>query len=370
MHDHSAPQLAAQCSVCGTMLSGALSAVYRTFGVKRSPRNPNICTRCSAHVEEGRMVEITVVFADLSSFTELTQDLGAEKTHEVVDAFLRMATEVLVKHGAFIDKYVGDAVMALFNVPLRHDDHALRAVAAATELTAALKTLGANFGLNLKASIGIATGFARVGRLGSDDSKDYTAIGDVVNLAARLQSKASAGEVLISEESYRKHAANFAEATSEQIVLKGFREPVTTYRLRANQAARLIGDPPESSVGEKTSIGAIIFGILGAPCAVVTLIGPLAVALGAGSVFGLAGVLTILDQSVLRVPVLILTTLAALANLYTLWHAKQLRQDAKVPDQLKTMTTLEKQRTTFVLAASVITLGIVAFEIVAHMLLH
>src|SRR5512147_1087844 len=131
MRAHSSPPLAAQCRVCGTMLSGALSAVYRTFGVKRSPRNPNICTRCSAHVEEGRMVEITVVFADLSSFTELTQDLGAEKTHEVVDAFLRMATEVLVKHGAFIDKYVGDAVMALFNVPLRHDDHARRAIIAA-----------------------------------------------------------------------------------------------------------------------------------------------------------------------------------------------------------------------------------------------
>ena len=370
MQVHSSPQLAAQCSVCGTMLSGALSAVYRTFGIKRSPRNPNICTRCSTHVEEGRMVEITVLFADLSSFTEMTQDLGAEKTHEVVDAFLRMATEVLVKHGAFIDKYVGDAVMALFNVPLRHDNHALRAVTAATELSTALKTLGANFGLNLKASIGIATGFARVGRLGSDDSKDYTAIGDVVNLAARLQSKASAGEVLISEESYRKHAANFAEATSEQVMLKGFRDPVSAYRLLGDNTTRLISDPARHSPGEATSIGAIIFGILGAPCAVVTLIGPLAVALGAGSVFGLAGLLTFLDQSMLRVPVLILATLAATANIYTLWHARQLRRDAKVPDPLKTMTTLEKQRTTFVLAASVITLGIVAFEVVAHILLH
>ncbi len=291
------------------MLSGALSAVYRTFGIKRSPRNPNICTRCSTHVEEGRMVEITVLFADLSSFTELTQDLGAEKTHEVVDAFLRMATEVLVKHGAFIDKYVGDAVMALFNVPIRHDDHPLRAVSAATELSAALKTLGADFNLDLKASIGIATGFARVGRLGSDDSKDYTAIGDVVNLAARLQGKASAGEILISEESLSKHPAEFGEAKSEQVALKGFREPVTAYRLRGNHATRLIGDPPESLSRETTSIGAIIFGILGAPCAVVTLIGPLAVALGAGSVFGLAGLLTFLDQSMLRVPVLALATL-------------------------------------------------------------
>jgi len=370
MHIHSTPQLAAQCSVCGTMLSGALSAVYRTFGIKRSPRNPNLCTRCSTHVEEGRMVEITVLFADLSSFTEMTHDLGAEKTHQVVDAFLRMATEVLVKHGGFIDKYVGDAVMALFNVPIRHDDHALRAVSAGTELSAALKSLGANFALDLKASIGIATGFARVGRLGSDDSKDYTAIGDVVNLAARLQSKASAGEVLLSAESYRKHAANFAEATSEQVRLKGFRDPVTAYRLRGHNATRLIGDPPESSSNETTSVGAIIFGILGAPCAVVSLIGPLAVALGAGSVFGLAGLLTFLDQSVLRVPLLVLTTLAAFANLYTLWHAKKLRREAKVPDQLRTMTTLEKQRSAFVLTASAVTLGIVGFEVIAHIRLH
>ena len=188
-----------------------MSVVFRTVGIKRSSRNPNICTRCSTHIDEGRLAEITVLFADLSSFTELTHDLGAERTHEVVDAFLRMATEVLVQHGAFIDKYIGDAVMALFNVPIRHDDHARRAVLAATELNSKLKNLGARFGLSLQASVGIATGYARVGRLGSEDSKDYTAIGDVVNLAARLQGKAGAGEILISEESYVKHSADFPE---------------------------------------------------------------------------------------------------------------------------------------------------------------
>jgi hypothetical protein len=206
--------------------------------------------------------------------------------------------------------------------------------------------------------------------LGSDDSKDYTAIGDVVNLAARLQSKAGAGEVLISEESYRRHPGEFPEARSEPVTLKGFREPIVAYRLNSRNAARLRDDPPESATQKRTSIGAIVFGILGAPCAVVTLIGPLAVAVGAGGVFGLAGVLTFLDQSVLRVPVLILTTLAACANLYTLWHARQLRIEAKVPVQMKTMTLLEKRRTTFVLGASVVTLGIVAFEVVAHILLH
>jgi len=316
------------------------------------------------------MVEITVLFADLSSFTELTQELGAEKTHRVVDAFLRMATNLLVKHGAFIDKYVGDAVMALFNVPIRYDDHARRAVAAATELADALKTLGASFDLDLDASVGIATGFARVGRLGSDDSKDYTAIGDVVNLAARLQSKAGAGQILISAASYLKHPEKFSEARSEQVALKGFREPISIYRLHGRNPARLVSDPPESAVQQSTSLGAIVFGILGAPCAVVTLIGPLAVALGASGLFGLAGILTFLDQSWLRIPVLAVTTLAALANLYTLWHARKLRMEAKVPAHIKNMTNLETRRTAFVLAAAVVTLGIVAFEVVAHALLH
>ncbi len=370
MQEPTASRLAAQCGICGTILSGAMSVVYRTFGVRRSPRNPNICTRCSTHVEEGRLVEITVLFADLSSFTKLTQELGAEKTHEVVDAFLRMATGALVKRGAFIDKYVGDAVMALFNVPVRSDDHARRAILAAAEIETELGSLGARFELPLKASVGIATGHARVGRLGSDDSKDYTAIGDVVNLAARLQSKAGAGEILIGEGSYSKSAKDFPDAKSEKVMLKGFREPVTAYRLHGAGAKPLIDDPPDGAGKQTTSLGAIIFGILGAPCAITTLIGPLAVALGAGGLFGLAAALTFRDQSMIRVPILLLAMLAAAANLYTLRQARKLRTESKVPEHLKTMTTLEKRRTTFVLTASLLTIGIVLFEMVAHALMH
>ena len=370
MSTPAASSLSAQCRVCGTLLSGAMSVVFRTVGIKRSSRNPNICTRCGTHIEEGRLAEITVLFADLSSFTELTQDLGAERTHEVVDAFLRMATEVLVQHGAFIDKYIGDAVMALFNVPIRHDDHARRAVLAATELNSKLKNLSARFGLSLQASVGIATGHARVGRLGSEDNKDYTAIGDVVNLAARLQGKAGAGEILISEESYVKHPAAFPSATSELVVLKGFREPVTAYRLHGKGNTHPADDIIAPPVREKTSLGAIVFGILGAPCAVSTLIGPLAIAFGASGLFGLTAALVFLDQSAIRIPILVLATLAAIANLYTLWHARKLRMDAKVAPHLETMTTLEKRRTLFVLGASLATLAIVAFEVVAHAVLH
>ena len=125
---------APQCLICGTVLDGPIGYLFKLVGIGRSARNQNLCTRCSTHAEEGRVVELTVLFADLSSFTELTHRLGPERTHEVVDAFLKTATYVLVRHGAFIDKYVGDAVMAFFNAPIRYEDHAARAVMASLEL--------------------------------------------------------------------------------------------------------------------------------------------------------------------------------------------------------------------------------------------
>jgi len=184
------PPLAANCLVCGIPLEGLTAAFLRWRGIRRSPRNSNCCTQCGAHLEEGRLVEMTVVFADLSSFTEMTGRLGATTTYSVVDEFLRLASTTLVSHGALIDKYIGDAVMALFNVPIKRADHAAAAVAASAKLQQLLPELSERLGMALQVSIGIASGFARVGRLGSDDIKDYTAIGDVVNQAARLQAQA------------------------------------------------------------------------------------------------------------------------------------------------------------------------------------
>ena len=360
--------LSLQCGVCGTVLSGPLSHVFRVVGIKRSPRNPNICSRCDTHVQEGRLVETTVVFADLSSFTELTHELGAERTHEVVDAFLRMASGMITKRGGFIDKYIGDAVMALFNVPIRQADHARRAVAAAAELMANMSSLRQRFGMELQAAVGIASGWARVGRVGSEDSKDYTAIGDVVNLAARLEGKTNPGEVLISHDTYEMVAADFPDAAEERLALKGFREPVAAHRLQARTDLPRPAETPETEPKRSVSWGAVIFGILGAPCAVASLIGPLAVALGVGTLFGLSGALTFLDQGPIRLPILILATLGALANLYTLWHARQLRLQSQ--GEMVGMTKLERRRTLLVLGSAVATFIIVVFEIIAHIILH
>lgn len=362
----SAPSLAPQCGICGTLLSGALSHVFRAAGIKRSARNPNLCSRCDTHVREGRLVEITVVFADLTSFTELTHELGAERTHEVVDAFLRAAAGTITQHGGFIDKYIGDAVMALYNVPIKHADHARRAVDAALELQSGMAALSRRFQMDLKAAVGIASGWARVGRLGSEESRDFTAIGDVVNIAARLEGKTNPGEVLVSRETYEKIADQFPGVAEERLALKGFREPVAAHRLQARTDLPRAVEAPATEAKRTVSWGAVIFGILGAPCAVASLIGPLAVALGVGTLFGLGGALTFLDQSALRIPVLILATLAALANFYTIWQARQIRAE----QQLDGMTRLEKRRSAVVLGAAVLTLVMVVFELIAHRIMH
>src|SRR5947199_9143467 len=96
------PPLVANGLVCGIPLVCLTAVFLRLRGIRRSPRNPNCCTQCGAHLEEGRLVEMTVVFADLSSFTEMTCFIGATTTYSVVDEFLRLASTTLMSHRAFI----------------------------------------------------------------------------------------------------------------------------------------------------------------------------------------------------------------------------------------------------------------------------
>ena len=366
-----------ECVICGTALAGPLGALFRMLGISRSDRNPNLCNRCNTHVEEGRVVELTVLFADLSSFTAMTRQLGPERTHAVVDAFLKSATYALVRHGAFIDKYVGDAVMAFFNAPIRYDDHGARAVAAALEIEAEMPALSERFGIDLRAAIGVASGWAHVGRLGSGEGKDYTAIGDVVNLAARLEGQAHGGEVVIDEQVYQQVATKYPNVQPEPVALKGFDEEITAYRLGTAERDAAVPMSRRELAGERTprrgfSLGAVLVSILGAPCAAISLVGPLAILLGLGSVFASLSthVLAVLDTDPIRIPLLTLATLGALANLYTVWHGHRLRQKAAAEDRFVPLTRTERRRAFAVLGMACLTLGFVVFELVAHVYLH
>lgn len=347
-------------------MSGALASVLALAGVKRSSRNPNCCTRCNVHIEEGRLVELTMLFADLSSFTELTARLGAESTYGVVDKYLRAAAGVLTAHGAFIDKYIGDCVMAFFNVPVKREDHAAAAVEAARELQRRLPELSKELGLELRASIGIATGFARVGRLGSDDVKDYTAIGDVVNQAARLQAQARAGEILVAENAYARVAGRYPGVLREVLVLKGFREPSPAYRLKSDGTAGEPVSPAPAPRGPALTLSGLLVAVAGGGCLGKVFLGSLALSLGAGSGSALLAFSLWFDHSPLRVPLLVVAAAASSASLVMAARERRLRRAQEAKNGCVIATPSEKRRNLLVVALSLFALVFVGAEFALH----
>ncbi len=148
----------------------------------------------------GHRVEITTVFADLRGFTAFSESLPAEALVKVLNRYLAAAAEAILAEGGTIDKYLGDAVMAWFNAPLPQPDHSLRAARAALSILAATQKLHAEFepALRLSFGVGIHRGEAILGLVGTKQQINYTAIGDSVNTAKRLQENAGAGQILMS----------------------------------------------------------------------------------------------------------------------------------------------------------------------------
>jgi adenylate cyclase len=360
------PPLATNCVVCGVPLVGLAAVFLRWRGIRRSPRNLNCCTQCGGHLEEGRLVEMTVVFADLSSFTEMTGRLGATTTYSVVDEFLRLASSTLISQGAFIDKYIGDAVMALFNVPIKRADHAAAAVAAAAKIQELLPELSGRLGVPLQASIGIASGFARVGRLGSDDIKDYTAIGDAVNQAARLQAQAGPNEILVSQEVYREIASAYPGIPAETLVLKGFPQSTVAYRLNGKPRFVLSDTSwmPEDRPAMNWS--AVMLAFLGSGCLGSNIAAALMLAFGGGSAGALFALARWFDSSPARVPLLIVSTLIASIVLFSLERQRRMRRNCIALRSCLEMTSQEKRQVRLAAGLAAVSLILVGLELLLH----
>jgi adenylate cyclase len=132
-----------------------------------------------------------------------------------------------------VDRLLGDAVMAFFNVPIKHDDHVLRAVNTAFRIQESVQQINATldgvfvFGVG----IGISTGTALTTNMGSTNCNDYTMVGDSINIASRLQERAAPGEVLLTEDAYKVISAAFPGAMRAEYLLKGISQPVAAHRL-------------------------------------------------------------------------------------------------------------------------------------------
>ncbi len=144
---------------------------------------------------------ISVLFADVVGFTPLTERLAPEQTVHLLNDLFSLLTEIVFRHGGTIDKFMGDSVMALFGAPSDQPDHAARALACAEDMLRFLDTANAGFraraGVEIELAIGVASGECVVGNIGSKRRMEYTAIGDVVNTAARLEALARPNQVLL-----------------------------------------------------------------------------------------------------------------------------------------------------------------------------
>ena len=221
---------------------------------------------------------VTVVFCDLKGSTELGDRLDSEALREVLALYFSAMKRVLEGHGGTIEKYIGDAIMAVFGLPRMHEDDALRAVRATAEMREALAelnvTLRAEFGVILENRTGVNTGEVVTGT----STSQRLATGDTVNVAARLEQAAPVGEVLIGKSTYRLVRDTVEVVPVEPLTLKGKPEPVPAYRLLSVTEGQTSTRPADLPlVGRSREIAALDAefrrSVAGSECRLVTLLG-------------------------------------------------------------------------------------------------
>jgi len=192
------------------------------IGCTPSRLNPNFCSRCCDKLPPGgAKVDVAVLFADIRGSTSLGEHAGPEEYADLLNRFYRTSTDVLIAHDAIIDKIIGDEVMALFVRGFAGPDYRRNAAEAGIDL---VKTL--NRKMNLPVGAAVNAGLAFVGSVGSDYVVDFTAVGDTVNTAARLQGHALAGQVVLCEEVYREVADRYPSPEPRCLKIRGRDAPV------------------------------------------------------------------------------------------------------------------------------------------------
>ena len=184
----------------------------------------------------GETRDIAVLFVDIRGFTPLSESLEPEQVVEILNEYLNLTTNSIFKNSGTLDKFIGDATMAVFNAPFDLEDYELQAIRTAKDIVAGAKALEEScrerFGKKVTFGVGVNCGPAVVGNIGCDFRMDYTAIGDTVNTAARLEANAKPGQVLISQVLYERVKDKGVTATPiGEIPLKGKSKGLFVYEL-------------------------------------------------------------------------------------------------------------------------------------------
>jgi len=184
---------------------------------------------------EGERKMVTVMFSDVSGFTAMSERLDPEDVHGIMDRTFEVILAAVHRCEGTINQFLGDGAMALFGAPIAHEDHAQRALSAALAIQKDLRPLAADIkrvhGVEFRMRMGINTGPVVVGVIGRDLRMDYTALGDTVNLAARLLAIAQPGQIVVSRRTQRLRDHSFAFEDLGEFQVKGKSEPVRAYAL-------------------------------------------------------------------------------------------------------------------------------------------
>jgi PAS domain S-box-containing protein len=181
----------------------------------------------------GHRQEVSILFADIRGFTSFSEKLPPEEVMDTLNCYLSIAAEAILAYEGTLDKFMGDAVMAIFNAPLPQEDHALRAVKAAVAMQRAIADYHQQLGEKRRLSFGagINVGEVVVGNVGTKARMDYTAVGDAVNLAKRLQENVEGGRILLSQSTYERVKDHVRVKILPALKVKGRMEPEPVYEL-------------------------------------------------------------------------------------------------------------------------------------------
>jgi adenylate cyclase len=173
------------------------------FGRAVSPQVLQVIQAAPASIARTEVREVTVLFCDIRGFTTASAELGPEEVAAMLNEYFESITSAIFEQDGFVDKFVGDELMAVFNVPLEQEDHAMRAARAARSIKRRLAELNVKRTARgqepLDCGVGLHCGPAAVGHIGTAQRANYTVVGDTVNLAARIEEQTTGGEILISE---------------------------------------------------------------------------------------------------------------------------------------------------------------------------
>lgn len=216
--------------------------LYRQLdGLFRSYISPDVATSLLADPEAaalgGAVAEVTVLMADLRGFTPFAERTPPPQVVATLNTYYGIVVPIVLAEGGTVVQFVGDAIMAIFNAPVRQPDHALRAARAALRIQRITAEAAACHPDWLRFGMGINTGPALVGNIGAQQMRNYTAIGDTTNLTARLEAAAGAGEVVVSETTLAQLGDSAVVHNLGRLTLKGKSVPIAAYRLIALQEA-------------------------------------------------------------------------------------------------------------------------------------